>query len=61
MTDEKRLVIELDHLRKMYGDFVAVEDANFSIANGEFFAILGPSGCGKTTMLKMIAGFEKPT
>lgn len=61
MTDEKRLVIELDHLRKVYGDFVAVEDANFSIANGEFFAILGPSGCGKTTMLKMIAGFEKPT
>ncbi|MDA3004998.1 MAG: ATP-binding cassette domain-containing protein, partial [Actinomycetota bacterium] len=49
MTDEKRLVIELDHLRKVYGDFVAVEDANFSIANGEFFAILGPSGCGKTT------------
>ncbi|MGA1149289.1 MAG: ABC transporter ATP-binding protein [Ilumatobacteraceae bacterium] len=61
MTDEKRSVIELDHVRKQYGDFVAVHDANFSIANGEFFAMLGPSGCGKTTTLKMIAGFEQPT
>ena len=54
-------VIELDHISKTYGDFVAVHDANFSIATGEFFAMLGPSGCGKTTTLKMIAGFEQPT
>ena len=54
-------VIVLDHVSKRYGDFVAVHDANFSIATGEFFAMLGPSGCGKTTTLKMIAGFEQPT
>ena len=54
-------VIVLDHVSKRYGDFVAVHDANFSIASGEFFAMLGPSGCGKTTTLKMIAGFEQPT
>jgi len=54
-------VIQLDGVRKEFGDFVAVEQANFSIDQGEFFAMLGPSGCGKTTTLKMIAGFEQPT
>lgn len=48
-------------MKKSYGDFTAVHDANFSIAHGEFFSVLGPSGCGKTTILKMIAGFEQPT
>jgi len=54
-------VIEIDHVVKSFGDFVAVEDAHFSIAQGEFFSMLGPSGCGKTTTLRMIAGFEQPT
>ncbi len=54
-------VIVLDAVRKEFGDFVAVERADFTIARGEFFSLLGPSGCGKTTLLKMIAGFELPT
>ncbi len=54
-------VIVLENVRKQFGDFVAVEQADFSIARGEFFSLLGPSGCGKTTLLKMIAGFEQPT
>jgi spermidine/putrescine transport system ATP-binding protein len=54
-------VIVLDGTRKEFGDFVAVERADFAIARGEFFSLLGPSGCGKTTLLKMIAGFERPT
>jgi spermidine/putrescine transport system ATP-binding protein len=54
-------VIRLDQVRKQYGSFVAVDNADFSIGRGEFFAMLGPSGCGKTTTLKMIAGFEQPT
>ena len=54
-------VIVLEAVRKEFGDFVAVERADFSIARGEFFSLLGPSGCGKTTLLKMIAGFELPT
>ena len=54
-------VIVLESVRKEFGDFVAVEEADFSIGRGEFFSILGPSGCGKTTLLKMIAGFEQPT
>jgi spermidine/putrescine transport system ATP-binding protein len=55
------VVIELDHVTKRFGDFVAVDDACFDIAAGEFFSLLGPSGCGKTTTLRMIAGFEETT
>ena len=51
----------VDRVRKAFGSFVAVRDASFSIAQGEFFALLGPSGCGKTTALKLIGGFERPT
>ena len=54
-------VIELRDVSKSFGDFQAVQHADFSIRRGEFFAMLGPSGCGKTTTLKMIAGFEQPT
>ncbi|WP_353587659.1 ABC transporter ATP-binding protein [Mycobacterium sp. URHD0025] len=54
-------VIEIDHVTKRFADYVAVADADFSIASGEFFSMLGPSGCGKTTTLRMIAGFESPT
>ncbi|HEX2213082.1 MAG TPA: ABC transporter ATP-binding protein [Mycobacterium sp.] len=54
-------VIEIDHVTKRFGDYVAVAEADFSISSGEFFSMLGPSGCGKTTTLRMIAGFESPT
>jgi len=54
-------VIEIDHVTKKFDDYTAVNDADFSIAEGEFFSMLGPSGCGKTTTLRMIAGFETPT
>ena len=53
-------VIQLDHVRKEFGSFVAVHDADFAIRKGEFFSMLGPSGCGKTTLLKMIAGLVRP-
>jgi spermidine/putrescine transport system ATP-binding protein len=54
-------VIGVEGVTKRYGDFIAVERADFDIARGEFFSMLGPSGCGKTTMLRMIAGFETLT
>jgi spermidine/putrescine transport system ATP-binding protein len=53
--------VELLHVTKAFGDFIAVEDTSLQIADGEFFSLLGPSGCGKTTSLRMIAGFEEPT
>ena len=51
----------LDGVQKRFGDFVAVQRADFGIRSGEFFSMLGPSGCGKTTTLRMIAGFESPS
>jgi spermidine/putrescine transport system ATP-binding protein len=51
-------VIGIERVSKRYGDYVAVHEASFDVARGEFFSMLGPSGCGKTTMLRMIAGFE---
>ncbi len=54
-------VVRLEQVTKRFGDYVAVEEADFGIASGEFFSMLGPSGCGKTTTLRMIAGFEQPT
>ncbi len=53
--------IEIEHVTKRFGDFVAVKDMNLKIKKGEFFSMLGPSGCGKTTTLRMVAGFEQPT
>jgi multiple sugar transport system ATP-binding protein len=38
----------------------AVDDVSLDVADGEFFVLLGPSGCGKTTLLRTIAGLEKP-
>jgi spermidine/putrescine transport system ATP-binding protein len=55
------VVIGIDHVTKRFGDFLAVDGADFGIGRGEFFSMLGPSGCGKTTTLRMIAGFEQPS
>ena len=56
--------IRLEHVRKEYGGgdaHVAVEDATFSIADGELVVLVGPSGSGKSTLLRMIAGLEAIT
>jgi putative spermidine/putrescine transport system ATP-binding protein len=53
--------LQLSHLFKSYGSVMAVQDVNLEIQSGEFIALLGPSGCGKTTILRMVAGFERPT
>jgi spermidine/putrescine transport system ATP-binding protein len=55
------VAVDLIHITKRFGDFVAVDDLVLQIKDGEFFSLLGPSGCGKTTTLRMIAGFEQPT
>lgn len=60
-TDSASTMISVDHVSKHYGNYRAVEEADFEIASGEFFSMLGPSGCGKTTTLRLIAGFEQPT
>ena len=53
--------IEIRKATKKFGTFVAVRDADLSVAAGEVVCLLGPSGCGKTTTLRMIAGLERAT
>jgi putative spermidine/putrescine transport system ATP-binding protein len=53
--------LKLENLVKAFAGNQVVKDVNLSFTKGEFISLLGPSGCGKTTILRMIAGFEKPT
>jgi len=52
--------LSCQQLSKHFGNVHAVNDVSFDIQPGSFFSILGPSGCGKTTLMRMIAGFERP-
>ncbi|MCC5894713.1 MAG: ABC transporter ATP-binding protein [Alkalibacterium sp.] len=54
-------MIEIKGLQVKYDEFIAIDDVNIDIKEGEFFTLLGPSGCGKTTTLRSIAGFLKPS
>ena len=53
--------LTLERLSKEFGATRAVDDVTLTVRNGEFLALLGPSGCGKTTIVRLIAGFERPT
>jgi len=52
--------IEIQNIKKTFGNFVALNDISLDIPKGEITALLGPSGCGKTTLLRIIAGLETP-
>ena len=53
--------IHIDGLVKRYGPFVAIDHLSLDIPRGQFFVIVGPSGCGKTTLLRILAGLDKPS
>jgi sulfate transport system ATP-binding protein len=52
--------IEVRHISKAFGEFMALEDISLTISTGELVALMGPSGSGKTTLLRVIAGLESP-
>ncbi|XWN34424.1 MAG: ABC transporter ATP-binding protein [Devosia sp.] len=54
-------MVEIEGVSKRFGTVTAVSDASLSLARGDFLTIVGPSGCGKTTLLRMIAGFDRPS
>ena len=53
--------VRIDGVTKRFGAFTAVDDTDLSIYQSELFCLLGASGCGKTTLLRMLAGFERPS
>ncbi|MCL1632727.1 ABC transporter ATP-binding protein [Sporolactobacillus sp. CPB3-1] len=52
-------VIELNHISKRFGKFLAVNDVSFTVEQGEFFGFIGPNGAGKSTTMNMILNFIK--
>ena len=57
---QRRSMVSISGLSKSFGDVKAVDQVSLEILDGDFLTLLGPSGSGKTTVLRMIAGFEKP-
>jgi ABC-type Fe3+/spermidine/putrescine transport system ATPase subunit len=54
------MFLKIKNLNKKFNGIRVSEDVSLELEKGEIGALLGPSGCGKTTLLRMIAGFEKP-
>ena len=55
------MIVQAEHLRKVFGALTAVEDVSFHVAPAECYGILGPNGAGKTTTIRMIYGFSPMT
>jgi putrescine transport system ATP-binding protein len=56
-----RPLVRFEAVSKRFGEVTAVDQVSLEVYDREFFALLGPSGCGKTTLLRMLAGFERPS
>src|SRR5689334_7355147 len=62
MSAERKIAVQRVSKRfaSAHGALPVVSDVSFTVADGEFVAIVGPSGCGKSTLMNIIAGFELP-
>src|SRR5437667_155587 len=55
------MAISVEHLKRVFVDFVAVDDLSFDVGPGEIVGLIGPNGAGKTTTLRSLAGILRPT
>ncbi|MDG2991686.1 ABC transporter ATP-binding protein [Candidatus Synechococcus calcipolaris G9] len=53
-------ILQVEQVSKAFGDFQALTSVSLDLQRGEILGLLGPSGCGKTTLLRLIAGLERP-
>ena len=58
---EQLAAVTVERITHRFGSVVALDDVSLTFRQGEFVTMLGPSGCGKTTLLRIVAGFERPT
>jgi ABC-2 type transport system ATP-binding protein len=59
--DGRPVAVEVNHVKKTFGDREAVKDVSFTIGKGEIFGLLGPNGAGKSTTINMMCGYLEPT
>jgi ABC-2 type transport system ATP-binding protein len=60
-TGSDEVVVKVEHLRRTFGDFVAVDGINLTVKKGQIFGFLGPNGAGKSTTIRMLCGLLAPT
>ena len=56
-SKEEKIVIEISHLVKKYGDHIAVNDLSLTVEPGKIYGFLGPNGAGKSTTMNIITGY----
>lgn len=61
MKSNMAATLDIQHVRQVFGSTLAVDDVSLVVAPGETVCLLGHSGCGKTTLLRVVAGLERPT
>ena len=55
------IYLEMNHVRKSFGDLEVLKDISLKVEEGEVLSIIGPSGSGKSTLLHILAGIDRPT
>ena len=61
MKEANNILLETEHIKKVFGEHEVLKDINLSISKGNVIAIIGPSGCGKSTFLRMLNLLERPS